>query len=64
MRDLMHLFSRPFMKNRRDPNYFSNMGEYMSDVIETLDSLENAGSYWRLKWFEKIRSFARKLGLI
>ena len=64
LRDSMHLFSRRYMKNRRDPNYFSNMGEYMSDVIETLDSLENAGSYWQLKWFEKIRSFARKLGLI
>jgi hypothetical protein len=27
--------------------------------------LENAGSYWRLNWFEKIGfSFALKLGLI
>jgi hypothetical protein len=41
------------------------MGEYVTDMIERLDSLENAGSYWRLKWFEKLGfSIAQKLGLI
>ena len=65
LRDLMHLFSGRYFTNRRDPNYFSNMGEYTSDIIETLHRLENAGSYWRLNWFEKIGfSFALKLGLI
>ncbi|MDY6844647.1 MAG: hypothetical protein SVW57_11200 [Thermodesulfobacteriota bacterium] len=63
--DLMRLFSGPYFTNRRDPDYLSNMNKYLADVIATLDSLENAGTYWRLKWFEKLGlSFVQKLGLI
>jgi hypothetical protein len=63
--DLMHLFSGPYFTNRREPNYRSNMGGYATHMIEALDSLENAGSYWRLNWFEKRGfSLALKLGLI
>jgi hypothetical protein len=63
--DLMRLFSGPYFMNRMDPNYFSYMSEYATDMIATLDSLENAGAYWRLKWFEKLGySLALKLGLI
>jgi len=63
--DLMRLFSGPYFTNRRDPNYFSHMSEYATVMIATLDSLENAGAYWRLKWFEKLGySLALKLGLI
>ena len=63
--DLMRLFSGPYFMNRRDPNYFSHMGEYATDMIATLDSLENVGAYWRLRWFEKLGySLALKLGLI
>ena len=63
--DLMHLFSGPYFANRREPNYLSNMGEYAANMIERLDSLEHAGSYWRLKWFEKVGfSLALKAGLI
>jgi hypothetical protein len=63
--DLMKLFSGSYFKNRRDPDYFLKMGEYFGDIITTLDTLENAGSFWRMKWFEKIGfSLAVKLGLI
>ena len=63
--DLMHLFSGPYFTNRREPNYLSNMGRYATHMIEALDSLKNAGSYWRLNWFEKRGfSLALKLGLI
>jgi hypothetical protein len=63
--DLMLLFSGPYFTNRREPNYFSNMGECAASMIETLDRLENAGSYWRVKWFEKLGfSLALKLGLV
>jgi len=63
--DLMRLFSGSYFKNRREPNYFSNMSEYATDMIGTLDSLENAGDFWRLKWYEKLGlSLAKKFGLI
>ncbi|MDY6856523.1 MAG: hypothetical protein SWO11_17830 [Thermodesulfobacteriota bacterium] len=63
--DLMRLFSGPYFTKRREPNYLSNMGEYTTEVIATLDDLENAGSFWRLKWYEKLGfSLAIKLGLI
>jgi hypothetical protein len=63
--DLMKLFSGSYFKNRRDPDYFLKMGEYFGDIITTLDTLENAGSFWRMKWFEKIGfSLAVKLGMI
>ena len=63
--DLMRLFSGPYFKNRRAPDYFSHMGEYLSDMIKTLDTLENAGAYWRLKWFERLGvSLGLKLGLM
>ena len=65
LRDLMRLFSGPYFKRRREPNYFSNMSKYAFDIITTLDSLENAGDYWRLKWYEKLGfSIAKKFGLI
>jgi hypothetical protein len=61
----MRLFSGPYFKRRREPNYFSNMSKYAFDIITTLDSLENAGDYWRLKWYEKLGfSIAKKFGLI
>lgn len=52
--DLMRLFSGPYFRHRREPDYFLHMSEYLTDIITTLDSLKNAGSYWRLKWFEKL----------
>jgi hypothetical protein len=62
--DLMRLFSGPYFTNRREPDYFAHMGEYATDMIEALDRLENAGAYWRLKWFEKVGfTLAVKLGL-
>ena len=55
--DLMRLFSGPSFAKRRDPDYFSHMGEYGADMIAGLNTLENAGSFWRLKWFEKLAFF-------
>lgn len=63
--DLMHLFSGPYFKNRRDPDYFTNMSTYALSMIPALEGLKNAGTYWRLKWFEKFGfSIALKTGLI
>jgi len=65
LNDLMILFSGPYFKKRRDPDYFSNMGEYSADMLKTLERLESTGSFWKLKWFEKAGvSVAQKLGLM
>ncbi len=52
--DAMRLFSGSFFTKRREPDYFSHMAKYTADMIAIQDSLQNAGSYWRLKWFEKL----------
>jgi hypothetical protein len=52
--DAMKLFSGPFFTKRREPDYFSHMVKYSADMIQIMDSLKNAGSYWRLNWFEKL----------
>jgi len=63
--DLMRLFSGPYFKKRRQPDYYSHMGGYLPDMIATLDTLENAGPYWRMKWFEKLGvTLGLKLGLM
>ena len=63
--DLMRLFSGPFFTKRREPDYFSHMGDYLADMIASLDSLKNAGTYWRMGSLEKFGfSLGRKLGLI
>jgi len=63
--DLMRLFSGPYFKNRRQPDYFSHMGGYLPEMMATLDMLKNAGDYWRAKWFEKLGvTLGLKLGLM
>jgi hypothetical protein len=65
MNELMRLFSGPYFTNRRNSDYLSHMGEYIADLIATLDTLEGAGSYWQMKRFEKFGlSLGLKLGLI
>jgi hypothetical protein len=60
--DAMRLFSGPFFTKRREPDYLSHMARYVAEIIAIQDTLEHAGSYWRLKWFEKpIFSFVLKL---
>ena len=62
---LMKLFSSPYFKNRSAPDYMSHMGEYLVDMIKTLDTLEDAGGYWRMSPVEKFGfSLAMKLGLL
>ena len=63
--DLMRLFSGPYFVNRRNPDYYSHMGKYLADMISQLDTLKEAGAYWRMKWFEKLGvSLGIKLGLV
>jgi hypothetical protein len=63
--DLMRLFSRPYFTNRAKPDYVSHMGEYMADMLSTLDTLENAGDYWRLGTLERLGfTLGMKLGLM
>jgi hypothetical protein len=52
--EAMRLFSSPFFAKRREPDYFSHMARYTADTLSIADSLKNTGSYWRLKWFEKL----------
>ena len=65
LNSLMRLFSGPYFTNRRAPDYFSHMGEYLFDMISSLETLENAGAYWRMGRLEKLGfSLGRKLGLM
>jgi len=65
LNDLMKLFSGPYFTERRNPEYFSHMGDYLVDMIKKLDTLQEAGSYWRMKWFEKFGvSLGLKMGLM
>jgi hypothetical protein len=62
---LMKLFSGPYFTNRRQPDYFSHMGKYLFAMIASLDTLENAGAYWRMTPLERLGfSMGRKLGLV
>ena len=63
--DLMQLFSGPYFTKRRELDYFSHLGDYLTDMISSLDSLKNAGTYWRMGRLEKLGfSLGRKLGLM
>lgn len=65
LNDLMKLFSGPYFTERRNPEYFSHIGDYLADMIASLDTLQEAGSYWRMKWFEKFGvSLGLKMGLM
>ena len=65
LRDLMRLFSGPYFTKRRELDYFSHMGDYLTDLIASLDFLDNAGSYWCMRRWEKLGfSLGRKLGLL
>ena len=54
LNDAMQLFSVPFFTKRREPEYFSYAAKYAVHMIATMEILENAGAFWRLKWFERI----------
>jgi len=63
--ELMRLFSGPYFTKRRDLDYYSNMGKYTADMIAELETLKSAGSYWQMKWFEKLGvKMGMKLGLM
>ena len=65
LRDLMQLFSGSYFTKRREPDYFSHLGDHLTDMIASLDSLRNAGTYWRMGRMEKLGfSLGRKLGLM
>jgi hypothetical protein len=63
--NLMWLFSGPYFTKRRELDYVSQMGDYLTDLIASLDSLDNAGTYWCMRRWEKLGfSLGRKLGLL
>jgi hypothetical protein len=63
--DLMRLFSGSYFRNRGRPDYVSHMGEYMAEMLSTLDTLEHAGEHWRMSRLEKLAfSLGMKLGLL
>ena len=65
LRSLMRLFSGPYFKNRRQPDYVSHMGEYLAELIGSLETLEDAGDYWRMGKLEKLGfSVGMRLGLL
>jgi len=65
LKDLMTLFSRPYFKNRRDPDYYSRMGDYIVDMAATLETLAHAGEYWRMGKLDMVGlSIGNKLGLM
>jgi len=62
---LMGLFSGSYFRNRRNPDYFSHMSEYLAEMISALETLEGAGSHWRMGRLEKLGfTLAMKLGLL
>ncbi|MBU0994335.1 MAG: hypothetical protein KJ737_17730 [Proteobacteria bacterium] len=62
---LMKLFSGPYFQKRREPDYFSHMGEYLADMIASLDQVKNAGNFWRMRSFEKLGlTLGQKLGIM
>jgi len=46
--DLVKLFSGSYFKRRMDTDYVSHMHEYQGEMIQDLQSLEKAGSFWNL----------------
>lgn len=61
---LMHMFSQPMFRRRRDPDYASRLGEYLAELIPVLDTLEGAGSHFTMAWYEKMAfAVAQRLGL-
>jgi hypothetical protein len=62
---LMLLFGEPYFTNRGRPNYVSHFSEYMGGLVGKLDSLPDAGDFWKLSLLGKSAfSLARKLGLM
>ena len=65
LNSLMNFFSGPYFTQRAQPDYYSQMSEYLFAMIASLDDLVNAGSYWRMNRFEKLGfSLGRKLGIV
>ncbi len=61
----MDLFSGPYFTNRGKPDYFSHMGKYLTDMVGSLESLEDAGDFWQMGRLEKMGlSLGEKMGII
>jgi hypothetical protein len=46
--EVVRLFSGSCFTRRMDMDYVSKMPEYMTEMVETLQSLKNAGSFWKM----------------
>ena len=65
LQTLMKFFSGPYFTQRREPDYFSHMGPYLFQMIASLDELEDAGGFWKMKGLEKfVFSLGRRLGMV
>ncbi len=65
LESLMQLFSGPYFTNRGKPDYFSHMGKYLTDMVGSLESLEDAGDFSQMGRLEKIGlTIGEKVGLI
>jgi hypothetical protein len=62
---LMWLFSGPYFTKRLEPDYMSHYGDYMEQMLSSLDQLKNAGSFWQIGPLEKAGfALGRKMGII
>jgi len=46
--DLVRLFSGNYFKRRMDSDYFPNMLQYMGEMAQSIQNIENAGAFWKL----------------
>ena len=59
------LLRPPISRTEGEPDYVSQMSEYMAGFLGKLDTLPEAGDHWRMRPLEKFGfSLAMKLGLM
>ena len=62
---LMQLFGLPYFTDRVKPDYVSRFSDYNAELVGALDSLPDAGDFWKLSPFQKTAfKLARKLGFM
>jgi hypothetical protein len=46
LRDLVQLFSGSYFRRRLDPDWVSHIGEYLLELINTLNEIGKTGPFW------------------
>jgi len=49
LRDLVSLFSLPFMRRRLDPDYVSRSGEYVNGFLSAVSEVAKKNPFWALE---------------